>query len=189
MLLPVDVVRIGLSLRALRRRRGWTQAQLGMRIGRSRTVVSRIERGGAASLTVRALDEIAPRPWSVDKDVPHLLDVKETQLAGMYWVKGHQRQIAEFIVAAVNAHRERSEKVQPIADLLARILDYADGRASSDSLTQLDFHKVAKWIDDLEQRHYHERFPGTRTIEQPAPDAPVGEADIDRLRRQEHAAP
>jgi transcriptional regulator with XRE-family HTH domain len=55
----VDPVRIGLALRSLRRRRGWTQAQLGARASVSQSAVSRAERGDAADLTVRTLARIA----------------------------------------------------------------------------------------------------------------------------------
>jgi transcriptional regulator with XRE-family HTH domain len=51
----VDCVRFGLSVRALRRRRGWTQDQLAGRARVSRSAVSRIERGEADRLTLRAL--------------------------------------------------------------------------------------------------------------------------------------
>jgi transcriptional regulator with XRE-family HTH domain len=46
----VDLVRVGLSVRALRRRRRWTQTQLGQRAGRSRSEISRIERGAITNL-------------------------------------------------------------------------------------------------------------------------------------------
>lgn len=46
----MDLVRIGLAIRALRRRRGWTQAELGRRAGCSRSEISRIERGQARNL-------------------------------------------------------------------------------------------------------------------------------------------
>lgn len=46
----VDLVRSGLAIRALRRRRGWTQLQLGRRAGCSRSEISRIERGTITSL-------------------------------------------------------------------------------------------------------------------------------------------
>jgi transcriptional regulator with XRE-family HTH domain len=55
----MDPVRIGLSLRALRRRRGWTQTELGARASVSQSAVSRAERGEAAELTVRTLVRIA----------------------------------------------------------------------------------------------------------------------------------
>ena len=51
----MDPVRFGLSIRALRRRRRWTQAELGRRGGVSQSVVSRIERGGAGQQTVETL--------------------------------------------------------------------------------------------------------------------------------------
>jgi transcriptional regulator with XRE-family HTH domain len=55
----VDPVQIGLALRSLRRRRGWTQAELGVRASVSQSAVSRAERGEAANLTVRTLARIA----------------------------------------------------------------------------------------------------------------------------------
>jgi transcriptional regulator with XRE-family HTH domain len=45
----MDFVRIGLSIRALRRRRGWTQNELGRRAGCSSSEISRIERGESRS--------------------------------------------------------------------------------------------------------------------------------------------
>jgi transcriptional regulator with XRE-family HTH domain len=55
----VDAVRFGLSLRALRRRRGWTQRELGARAGVSSQAISRIERSGAEHLSVRLLQRVA----------------------------------------------------------------------------------------------------------------------------------
>jgi transcriptional regulator with XRE-family HTH domain len=55
----VDPVRFGLAIRALRRRRGWTQAQLGARCGLSQSTVSRIEAGEGDRLTLLALDRAA----------------------------------------------------------------------------------------------------------------------------------
>lgn len=59
MLRPVDVIRFGLGLRALRLRRRLTQAQLAARAGVSRTVVWRIERGQADRVTVQTLERVA----------------------------------------------------------------------------------------------------------------------------------
>lgn len=59
MLQLMDAVRIGLSFRALRRRRGWSQARLADRIGLSASAVSRVERGGADRMAVRTLIRIA----------------------------------------------------------------------------------------------------------------------------------
>ncbi|HEY6570741.1 MAG TPA: helix-turn-helix transcriptional regulator [Candidatus Limnocylindrales bacterium] len=54
----MDPVRVGLSIRALRRRRGWTQEELGRRAGLSRSAVSRIERGEADRLSLRTLAKV-----------------------------------------------------------------------------------------------------------------------------------
>jgi transcriptional regulator with XRE-family HTH domain len=56
---PVDAIRLGLSFRALRRRRGWTQRELGARAGVSPQAISRIERGEAEQLSVRLLQRVA----------------------------------------------------------------------------------------------------------------------------------
>jgi transcriptional regulator with XRE-family HTH domain len=45
-------------MRALRRRRSWTQAELGRRAGCSRSAVARMERGGADRFTVRRLERV-----------------------------------------------------------------------------------------------------------------------------------
>jgi len=55
----MDPIRMGLALRALRRHRGWTQAQLARRARLSQSAVSRAERGAALSLTGRTLTRIA----------------------------------------------------------------------------------------------------------------------------------
>jgi transcriptional regulator with XRE-family HTH domain len=55
----VDTVRFGLAVRALRRKAGWTQSQLGLRVGASSSAVSRIERGRADVATVRSLERVA----------------------------------------------------------------------------------------------------------------------------------
>ncbi len=55
----MDPVRFGLAVRALRRRRGWTQQQLADRSRLSRSAISRIERGGGDRLTVQLLTKAA----------------------------------------------------------------------------------------------------------------------------------
>jgi len=55
----VDALRVGRVVRALRRRLGWTQEELGERAHVSRSQVSRIEGGGARSMTLRTLDRVA----------------------------------------------------------------------------------------------------------------------------------
>jgi transcriptional regulator with XRE-family HTH domain len=54
----MDAVRFGRIVRALRIRRGWRQADLAERADVSQSLIARLERGGAARLTVRRLDGI-----------------------------------------------------------------------------------------------------------------------------------
>ena len=54
----MDWVRLGLAIRALRRRRAWTQADLGRRVGLSVSVISRIERGSLGRTTLRRLQSV-----------------------------------------------------------------------------------------------------------------------------------
>jgi transcriptional regulator with XRE-family HTH domain len=55
----MDHVRFGLALRALRRRRAWTQQQLADRASLSRSAVQRIDRGGVDDFTGRTVRKIA----------------------------------------------------------------------------------------------------------------------------------
>jgi transcriptional regulator with XRE-family HTH domain len=55
----MDPVRLGLAIRALRRRRGWTQVRLAEEARLSQAAISRCERGEADSLTHRTLLDIA----------------------------------------------------------------------------------------------------------------------------------
>jgi transcriptional regulator with XRE-family HTH domain len=55
----MDTIRFGQSLRALRRRRRWTQARLANAVGVSRSLIGRIERGGADRVPVRVLVAVA----------------------------------------------------------------------------------------------------------------------------------
>lgn len=55
---PVDGARFGQGVRALRRRRGWTQAQLAAAAGMSQAAVSRAECGRAGCLTGDLLDRL-----------------------------------------------------------------------------------------------------------------------------------
>jgi transcriptional regulator with XRE-family HTH domain len=54
----MDAVRFGLTVRALRRRRGWTQAQLAARCGLSQSTVSDVETGHAFTCTVDTLARV-----------------------------------------------------------------------------------------------------------------------------------
>ncbi len=55
----MDAIRFGLGIRALRRRRHWTQAELGARTGLSPSAIGRMERGRSERVTVRTLDRVA----------------------------------------------------------------------------------------------------------------------------------
>ena len=54
----MDDIRIGRILRALRRRRRWTQSRLAARAGLSQQAISLVERGHGSTLAVRTLREI-----------------------------------------------------------------------------------------------------------------------------------
>jgi transcriptional regulator with XRE-family HTH domain len=78
----MDPVRFGLAVRALRRRRRWTQAQLAERCGVSQSTVSDVERGRAFSSTVDTLGRIVAalgvriqvRLLGAGEDLDRLLD-------------------------------------------------------------------------------------------------------------------
>lgn len=55
----MDLVRVGLAIRALRRRRGWTQTEVGRRAGCTASLISRIERGLARQVAVERLERVA----------------------------------------------------------------------------------------------------------------------------------
>lgn len=84
----MDTIRFGLSVRALRRRRAWTQAELAARIGCSRSAIARLERGEADRFTVTflarvlaALDaRIAVRVLWHGEDLDRLLDADHALL-------------------------------------------------------------------------------------------------------------
>ena len=59
MLGPMDVIRFGLGVRALRRKRGWTQDDLATKAGVSRTAIWRTERGRADRVAVHVLVTVA----------------------------------------------------------------------------------------------------------------------------------
>ena len=54
----MDPVRLGRQVRALRRRRGWRQVDLGAAARVSRATISRVERGQADDVTLRTVDAI-----------------------------------------------------------------------------------------------------------------------------------
>lgn len=54
----MDPIRFGLTIRALRRRRRWTQAELALHARCSRSAIARIERGESQRCTVQLLERI-----------------------------------------------------------------------------------------------------------------------------------
>jgi transcriptional regulator with XRE-family HTH domain len=90
MLRPMDDVRVGRILRALRRRRGWTQKELGRRAKVSQQAISLIERGHGGRLaveTVRRVFATLDARWEPTVswrggDLDRLLDEEHARLVG-----------------------------------------------------------------------------------------------------------
>jgi transcriptional regulator with XRE-family HTH domain len=90
MLWPMDDVRVGRILRALRRRRGWTQKELGRRANVSQQAISLIERGHGARLsgqTVRQVFAALDARWEPTVswrggDLDRLVDAEHARLVG-----------------------------------------------------------------------------------------------------------
>lgn len=98
----MDPVRVGLAIRALRRRRGWTQTELGARSGSSASQISRLERGALRGVTLghleRALAELGARLyvrvlWQgeeldrlLDRDHAVMVEAVIGQLSGHGWL-------------------------------------------------------------------------------------------------------
>lgn len=90
MLRPMDDVRVGRILRALRRRRGWTQKELGRRANVSQQAISLIERGHGGRLsgqTVRRIFAALDARWEPTVswrggDLDRLLDEEHARLVG-----------------------------------------------------------------------------------------------------------
>ncbi len=97
----MDVIRFGLAVRALRRRRGWRQEDLAVRVRVSRAAVWRVERGRADRLTIRTLERLvealgARLDWRLlwggealdrllDQDHAALVEVVVRELAALGW--------------------------------------------------------------------------------------------------------
>ena len=98
----MDSVRLGLAIRALRRRRRWTQRELGDRCGLSASEVSRTERGGArkkswedierilgalgARLVVKVLWQGEELDRLLDRDHAAMVDAVLRQLEVAGWI-------------------------------------------------------------------------------------------------------
>ena len=86
----MDDIRIGRNLRALRRRRGWTQTALGERCGLSQQAISLIERGHSSRLagsTMRRAFAALDARWEPvvswrGGDLDRLLDDEHARLVG-----------------------------------------------------------------------------------------------------------
>ena len=55
----MDDIRVGLAIRALRRRRGWRQSDVAARAGMSQSLVSRIERGHLGTVSLEVIRRVA----------------------------------------------------------------------------------------------------------------------------------
>jgi transcriptional regulator with XRE-family HTH domain len=90
MLRAMDDVRVGRILRALRRRRGWTQKELGRRANVSQQAISLIERGHGSRLsgeTVRRVFAALDARWEPTVswrggDLDRLIDEEHARLVG-----------------------------------------------------------------------------------------------------------
>jgi transcriptional regulator with XRE-family HTH domain len=91
MLAGMDDIRVGRVLRALRRRRGWTQKELGVRARVSQQAISLIERGHGGRLsgeTVRGVFAALGARWEPTVswrggDLDRLLDEEHARLVGV----------------------------------------------------------------------------------------------------------
>jgi transcriptional regulator with XRE-family HTH domain len=84
----MDPVRFGLAVRVLRRRRGWTQAQLGVRCALSQSTISDIESGLAFASTADTLGRVIAalggrvqiRILAHGEDLDRLLDARHADI-------------------------------------------------------------------------------------------------------------
>lgn len=79
---------LGKRLRQLRHEKGWTLEEMGRRIGRSRSYLSRVENGNIG-LTLSSLKEIAD---ALGRPIIHLLDEDESHFGGKI-AKGDHRKL------------------------------------------------------------------------------------------------
>lgn len=111
----MDPVRFGLSVRALRRRRGWRQVDLATLANVSRAAVSRVERGRADRLTVRTLRALAEALdarldcrllWNGEA-LDRLLDEAHAALveAMVRWLTSHGWEVATEVSFSIRGER------------------------------------------------------------------------------------
>jgi len=111
----MDGVRFGLAVRALRRRRSWTQAELARRAGLSQGLVSRVERGGAARLTGEVLRTlVAPLGARVEtrlawqgEGLDRLLDERHAAIVELIAARLSRRRWEAAVEVTFNVYGER----------------------------------------------------------------------------------
>lgn len=95
----MDDLRFGRSVRVLRQRRGWRQADLGRRCGLSRSAISAIERGRVSRYTLASVRRLLAAlnadadllvRWSAPGDLDRLLDRDHAALV-QAWAELHVR--------------------------------------------------------------------------------------------------
>jgi transcriptional regulator with XRE-family HTH domain len=111
----VDPVRLGLAFRALRRRRGWTQAQLAEHARVSRGAIQRVERGGAESFTGSLLRGLAvalgarfeQRLLWQGEALDRLLDADHARLVEIVisWLRAEGWEVAPEVTFAIGGER------------------------------------------------------------------------------------
>lgn len=111
----VDLQRIGRSVRALRRRRGWRQSDLATTAGVSRPIIGRIERGESGSIGVERLGAVASAlgasldvtlRWQGER-LDRLLDEAHARVvdALVAWLRAHGWEVA--VEASFSRYGER----------------------------------------------------------------------------------
>src|ERR1035437_11103808 len=98
----MDQQRFGRSVRALRHRLGWRQADLALRCGMSQSAVSRVERGLVAGasfgdvgrMTAALGGELDVRIWWHGEELDRLLDATHAAI-GEALVRSEERRVGE----------------------------------------------------------------------------------------------
>jgi transcriptional regulator with XRE-family HTH domain len=111
----MDLVRLGLVIRALRRRRGWTQSELARRANVTRALIGRLERGEAATARLRDVDRTAEalgarvivRLLWHGEDLDRLLDSEHARLVDwtLRWLSQEGWQAHPEVTYAIGGER------------------------------------------------------------------------------------